>query len=211
MASTTPDLQFRYPVSTDKIAQGAQNIEDLAEDVENNTILATNAFAATDPHTSYPIGASTMAVSNSNGWPYGGVVHTIRRLGGTYSMQFFTYQSASVSRLGTLLRYGYQSGTAVIWSAWQTIVGNGSPDYFAEGTITAPTTGGGVVPVKVTFPSGRFTQIPNTQVTCVTSRPDVTNAGVADRSTTGMTIYVYRVEGSSSNTTVDWIATQVGS
>lgn len=213
MAGSTPLVTWPYPSPGDKLAEGASMIEQLARAVEAQFFLDTNKFAADAPYTSYPMGVSVMAVSNTIGWPYGGIVISTRRLGGSFVKQEFVSQSASANIQATRIRYGYTSGTDLVWSAWKITSGaNAQPAAMASGRVSlqAPT-GGGTVSTSVSFPAGRFLTGDiwgpiRCSVTAVTSVPSGVNASFSAATPSGMSIYLYR--GDSVSTGIDWVATQ---
>lgn len=197
MASTTDLIGWPFPQSTDKIAEGAVNIEDLADSVQDQFFLASNKFAATESHLSYPQGMSIMAVNNSSGWPYGGIVTTWVRLGSSFVVQWFTWQTSTVSAQKTQIRYGYSTGSpsAPVWSAWKTVASAGSPTAQATGTIVCQmpnTTDRDVQAYSVTFPSGRFATTPRIFLNYGTSAPVQVNVSIGSPSATSVIIYYYR-------------------
>lgn len=216
MGSTTDLISWPYPESTDRIAEGAANIEDLADSIQDQFFLPSSHFAAAEPHTSYPQGMSIMAVSNSIGWPYGGIVVTWVRLGSSFVTQWFTWQTSTVSAQKTQIRYGYSTGTpsAPVWTAWQTMAANGVPTASASGDATlTPPSGGGDVSAVVTLPSSRFANQDTAGkirifTACNSSSPTVAHSAnwTSSGTITSFTLYLNR--GTPTATGIHWYAIQ---
>jgi hypothetical protein len=82
------------------------------------------------------------------------------------------------------------------------------PFAMSAGNITANGSG-----VTVTFPSGRFTQVPKVSTGAFANGLDASGAPlIASLTTTGFTLVSYRDDGGTSRTAnVDWIAVQMTS
>lgn len=209
MAGTTPQVKWPYPSSSDLIAQGAVNIEQLAEATEGQFFLPAGSYNGDEPWSTYPIGMSMMAVGTAvTGWPanYGQVV-TYRRTN-SHSWQWFYTYTPTPERQTVWLRIGYDdTDGSPIWQPWNTVAGLGTPTASATGQITlTPPTGGGTVAGKITFPSGRFSKAPRVVTGLQTRQPGDCNASVFDITSSGATIYAYRT--GPTTTTVTWIATE---
>jgi hypothetical protein len=86
-----------------------------------------------------------------------------------------------------------------------------TPFRMSAGTSTMTGNGTAAQSVAVTFPSGRFTEIPRTTISCRTA--DVLMATTASITTTGFTARLYHVNAATWSTLhrVDWIAIQMTS
>lgn len=212
MGSTTPIVKWPFPVSSDLIAQGAVNMEQLAEATENQFWLAANKYTAEEPWSSYPVGMSMMAAtSSSSGFPYSnGLVVTYRPTSAN-ACQWFYWISSVSSRQLVQYRLGYGSGDTATWTAWMTVVGPGTPDAMAAGRVTVTPTAGEPKAVTITFPTNRFEAKSDRelypQLTCGgRTHPENVAACVYSINETRMVAYLWVKD--STDTSLGWQVTQ---
>lgn len=206
MGSTTQYLKFPFPVSSDLIADGAVNMEQLADSVEDVMIVPSNSLAMNAPWNSYPVGASMMQVTNSSDWPSSGIVFSLRRQGGDQTHQYWS--GTSVAKPQVQFRYGSSAG----WSDWAMLGSLGAPDAMAAGGVLVTPKAGEAKAVTITFPSGRFVS----ESVGGKLRPQLTAGGatrpqdialcVYSISPSAMTVYIYRT--TATETSIGWQVTQ---
>lgn len=199
--SETPYLGFPFPVSSDLIADGAVNIEQAVEAVEDVMVVPSNSLAVGASWDSYPIGMSMMQVTNSSDWPSSGVVLSIRRQGGDQTHQYWS--GTSVSNPYVAFRYGSVGG----WSKWILLGGIGSIQEGAVGTAEVAVKANTTKTVKVTYPSGRFSAPPRVWTQYVGTHPEATFTSPSDLSTTYFNLNCYRT--SDFTIFVQWIAAKL--
>ena len=87
------------------------------------------------------------------------------------------------------------------------------PFAIASGTVSAPAPGAvpGSSSVAVTFPAGRFTQIPNAVATTDGSAGNPSACTVSAPTTSGMNIFKWQLAGTAGAATVRWVAIQMTS
>lgn len=215
MGSSTPLLGYPFPLSTDKIAAGAVNMEDITEAVENSRKLANGKFTADEPGTSYPLGQSHMYWSGGGvaaGWPNSNYCNVVTIMGSAGAGWQWCYRYSGGANSQVYLREWSSGGGG--WQVWRQVAGPGVPIAQANGSLKlTPPSGGGDVSTTVTLPSNRFlnqdTYGPITILTGAnTTSPTVATS--ASWTTTGLitnfTIFLQR--GTATQTGVYWSAFQ---
>lgn len=196
--SETPYLGYPFPVSSDLIADGAVNIEQAMEAVEDVEVVPSNSLAVAASWDSYPIGISMMQVTNSSDWPSSGVVLSIRRQGGDQTHQYWS--GTSVANPYVAFRYGSSGG----WSRWIILGGIGSIQEGAVGTAEVAVKANTQKTVKVTYPSGRFSAPPRVWTQYIGTHPEATFTSPSDLSQTYFNLNCYRT--SDFTIFVQWMA-----
>jgi hypothetical protein len=185
MGSTTQYLKFPFPVSSDLVADGAINMEQLADAVEEVMIVPSNSLAMNAGWNQYPIGASMMQVTNSSDWPSSGIVYSLRRQGGDQTHQYWS--GTSVSDPQVAFRYGSSGG----WSRWIVLGSTGAPQEMAADTVTITTKANDYKTTKVTLPSGRFSTAPRVFLQYNGSAPHAIDYSTDDRTATSFSVITW--------------------
>lgn len=201
--SETTVLGLPFPLSSGLIADGAVNMEQLADGVEGVQVVPTDAgVVAASGWNAYPIGISMLQITDtSGGWPAAGVVLTIRRQDGTQAHQY--YSGATKSQPVAAFRFGDSSG----WSSWIATASTGMIQEAAAATLTTTTIKDDVKSVKVTFPVGRFTNTPRIFCQYAGTSPGACEAAPNERSTTGFTMNIWA--NASWNASIQWLAVRM--
>lgn len=178
--------------------------------------LTAGSFSQTTAFTAYPLGQSRLYYTavNSSAWDFTGKAGEVITYsdGVDYARQTFT-QHVGGSSASTAV-WVRTANAANGWSPWKVTVFNDRvsklPTAMASGQISIATTSADVVASDVvTFPAGRFTDVPIVQVTPNTTVPgsQVTGVGVSGVTATGCTIYVDRHNTTPTN--LNWLAVQM--
>lgn len=200
--SETPILQLPFPVSSGLIADGALNIEQLAETTEGVIVVPSDSgLTGTSAWNLYPVGISMMQVAAGSGWPAGGVVLSIRRQDGTQTHQY--YSGTSKANPVAAFRFGDSTG----WSAWIAMATTGMIQEAAAATLTTTTVKDGVKSVAVTFPAGRFTNTPRVFCQYAGTSPGACEAAPNERSTSGFTMNIWA--NASWGASIQWLAVRM--
>jgi hypothetical protein len=206
MPDATTYLNLPFPLDSERIALGAQNIEDLATQDEANQLLLNNTFSSDAPYTSYPVGYSIMRISGGQpGWPYGyGQVITFKHKDGSNALQFWNAQSTVVARQQVMYRIGY-SNNGEVWTEWRPVGSpQGAAQLVATGRAVVPGKTSGFATLTVTFPSGLFSNTPAVVLQMQTASSPSIGYSVGSVGPSSFEIIVDRPSGTDS--TIWWIA-----
>lgn len=211
MGSQTKVMGWPFPQSSDLIAEGAVNIEQLAEQVEPTVFLAYNKFTPGEVWTSYPAGQSLMKVYDA-AWPAAnGTVITYKPPAASYIQQWFMMASYG-GNPGIYFRQGWSPSGEPQWSDWQTIAGPGTPNAMAAGRVTVTPTAGAPKAVSITLPSGRFKSESEGGLLLVqlsaggATHPEDISLCTYSISPTTLVVYIWRK--SATDTAISWQVTQ---
>lgn len=214
MAGSTPQAGWPFPSSSDLIAEGAVNIEQLGEGIEADFYLPAGAHNADDPYTDYPVPGMSIFNANTSvtGWPYTyGTVVTIKRATNQAWQWFYAYTTVAESQKA-YLRIGYTGSGTPKWSSWQTVVGPGTPNAMAAGRVTVTPTAGEPKAVTITLPSGRFKTESEGGLLLVqlsaggATHPEDISLCTYSISPTTLVVYIWRK--SATDTAISWQVTQ---
>lgn len=176
---------------------------------ETVTILTPASFTDSTVPSSYPLGSSRLiyTTANSTNWNFSGKAGEVLtyRDGTNFTKQTFTRLNGGGGAYTEI--WTRTASDASGWGAWRRDAFEDQMTISAFGTINivpsaanVPTTG------VVTFPVGRFSGIPNVQVSLKSTVPgsQVTGWGFSGESATGFTAYVTRTN--TTSTTLSWAA-----
>ncbi len=163
MGTTTKGIPF--PEDTDPVAQGAQAIKALANDLDFSKIvqLDPTKVVAASAATTYPMGLSAMTLSTANAsagnWPMATssqLLNLRADADGRCAQFLFRNSSADASR-----QVYYRMGNSGGWAGWIRVALGG----LASGSVSLPlNTAQTAGAVAVTFPSGLFGSAPSVTV-----------------------------------------------
>lgn len=163
---------------------------------------------------SYPQGWSRLyfTTTTATGWDFAGTAGEVMTYSESgYARQIWTAHANSTS---TENQVWVRTSNAINgWSPWSKTIFEkpGLPKAMAAGVelVTGGSSANEIVTLDVTFPTGRFTQIPIITLTAVSANPGtiVTEVTVGNQTATGFRIYIQRTN--TSGTSVQWIAVQM--